>query len=709
MTNLVVRAGGGAIMVAILLIFGYLFYVVTPFLLPGSIGESRDYALIERSPLMVDVSENGEIFVRLSDTGILEFYDSASGSAVAGFNLGRPLKAAKRAYPSVDLYALVDSQDQMLFVQIQYQVAFVDNVRTITPKISFAFDNSILALGDHDHWDIQWGDTGLSLALVKNQQVTIQSFPNLKRDQPPGAAQSTQITLPCPAGQVYLGPRNEWLLALSDGGEAEIYDLRGVDGPSLVLSKDLTPDGVDISSTLSLLGRYSLIAGYDDGRLLQWMMFNSEQGLQLEPIRQFDLASTATRLIPEPRRKGFAALDQSGTLTLLYPTSGQVIAERRVDLDPTLPMVISPRSDLLLAAGGDGKVVAHPLENDHPEISFSSLWQEVWYEGYDRPVFSWQSSSADTDFEPKFSLVPLAFGTIKAAFYALLFAIPLAIGGALYTAYFMAPEMRAWVKPGVEIMAALPTVILGFIGGLWLAPIIENNLTGFLSLFIILAINLALFALLWRLAPTDIRVRSTGWYALLAIPLVALSIALAMQSGPWLEALIFGGDSRDWFRRVLGLDYDQRNALVVGIIMGLAVIPTIFAIAEDAVYSVPGHLVRGSLALGATRWQTLVRVVLLTASPGIFSAVMIGMGRAVGETMIVLMATGNTPLMDFNIFEGMRTFAANIAVELPESEVGSSHYRLLFLTALVLFVFTFVLNSIAELVRQHLRGRYGNL
>ena len=101
--------------------------------------------------------------------------------------------------------------------------------------------------------------------------------------------------------------------------------------------------------------------------------------------------------------------------------------------------------------------------------------------------------------------------------------------------------------------------------------------------------------------------------------------------------------------------------------MGLAVIPTIFSIAEDAVYAVPTHLVRGSPALGATPWQTLVKVVLLTASPGIFSAVMIGM-RAVGETMIVLMATGNTPLMDFNIFEGMRTFAANIAVELPESE-----------------------------------------
>ena len=162
-------------------------------------------------------------------------------------------------------------------------------------------------------------------------------------------------------------------------------------------------------------------------------------------------------------------------------------------------------------------------------------------------------------------------------------------------------------------------------------------------------------------------------------------------------------------RDSMGLDFDQRNALVVGLIMGLAVIPTIFSIAEDAIYGVPRHLSNGSLALGATPWQTLVRVVLLTASPGIFSAVMIGMGRAVGETMIVLMATGNTPLMNFNIFEGMRTFAANIAVELPESEVGSSHYRILFLAALVLFMITFVFNTAAEIVRQRLRARYGSL
>lgn len=125
-------------------------------------------------------------------------------------------------------------------------------------------------------------------------------------------------------------------------------------------------------------------------------------------------------------------------------------------------------------------------------------------------------------------------------------------------------------------------------------------------------------------------------------------------------------------------------------------IPTIFTIAEDAIFSVPKHLSDGSLALGATPWQTLIYVVLLTASPGIFSAIMMGLGRAVGETMIVLMATGNTPLMDWNILEGLRSLSATIAVELPESEVGSSHYRLLFLAALILFVFTFAVNALAD-------------
>jgi len=183
----------------------------------------------------------------------------------------------------------------------------------------------------------------------------------------------------------------------------------------------------------------------------------------------------------------------------------------------------------------------------------------------------------------------------------------------------------------------------------------------------------------------------------------------AIELSKPMEDLFFGGNIQQWMLNEFGIRYDQRNSLVVGIAMGFAVIPTIFSIAEDAIFSVPQHLIRGSLALGATSWQTLVNVVMPTASPAIFSAVMMGFGRAVGETMIVLMATGNTPVMDMSIFEGMRTLSANIAVEMPESEVDSSHYRVLFLAALVLFVFTFLFNTGAEIVRQRLRNKYSNL
>ena len=200
-----------------------------------------------------------------------------------------------------------------------------------------------------------------------------------------------------------------------------------------------------------------------------------------------------------------------------------------------------------------------------------------------------------------------------------------------------------------------------------------------------------------------------GWHAAVLIPVIILLAYVSFASNDSLELLLFDGDLRVWITSELGISFDQRNALIVGIAMGMAVIPTIFSITEDAIFAVPSHLTYGSLALGATSWQTLVGVVLPTASPGIFSALMIGMGRAVGETMIVLMATGNTPIMDANIFEGMRTLAANIAVEVPEAEVDSTHYRVLFLAAFVLFLFTFVVNTIAELVRQRLRIKYGSL
>jgi phosphate transport system permease protein len=247
-------------------------------------------------------------------------------------------------------------------------------------------------------------------------------------------------------------------------------------------------------------------------------------------------------------------------------------------------------------------------------------------------------------------------------------------------------------------MEALPTVILGFLAGLWLAPFVEENLMAVFSILCTLPVAVLLFAYIWQYIPKNIRLRiGEGTEVLILVPVIILATYFAISISSPIENMMFGGSLISWFNNEWGIGYDQRNSLVV------------FSITEDAIFSVPKHLTVGSLALGATPWQTMTKVVLLTASPGIFSAVMIGLGRAVGETMIVLMATGNTPVMDLSIFQGMRTLSANIAVEMPEAEVDSTHYRVLFLAALVLFAFTFVFNTLAEIIRQRLREKYSSL
>ena len=331
------------------------------------------------------------------------------------------------------------------------------------------------------------------------------------------------------------------------------------------------------------------------------------------------------------------------------------------------------------------------LDNPHPEITWRTLFGKVWYEGYSQPEYVWQSTGGTDDFEAKFSLTPLIYGTLKGTFYALLIAVPLALLAAVYVSEFMHPDLKAYVKPVVEIMAALPSVVLGFLAGLWLAPLVERIVPGLFLIPLVLPVVIVLALLAWQLVPIGVRGRvKAGSEVFLLIPVVVVGVWLALVLGGLVERLLLGGNYRGWLLSALGLTYDQRNSLVVGIAMGFAVIPIIFTIAEDSLANVPGHLRAGSLALGANRWQTALRIVLPTASPGIFSAIMIGFGRAVGETMIVLMATGNTPVMDWSIFNGFRALSANIAVELPEAPEQGTLFRVLFLAALLLFCLTFV-------------------
>jgi phosphate transport system permease protein len=453
-----------------------------------------------------------------------------------------------------------------------------------------------------------------------------------------------------------------------------------------------------------------VIVGDEKGGVSAWFRARPRPEADLQLVRAHEFESQGSAILAiasSTRERTFVTTARDGSLSLRHLTSERTLVRFPATGQPADEALITPRADGILVKRGDGKVERYSLDNPHPEFSWRAMLGKVWYEGYAKPEYVWQSTGGTDDFEPKMSLVPLIFGTIKATFYALVFAIPLAVMGALYSSQFVHPTIKAKVKPTVEIMAALPSVVIGFVAGLWLASRVQAQLVPVLLLIGFLPLAGTLGVLFWDRLPYGLRRRlKPGMEVLVILPLLLGGGWLAFRVGPWVEAGLFGNDLMHWLQAALGLVYDQRNSVVVGLAMGFAVIPIIFTISEDAFSSVPQHLTAASLALGASRWQTATRVVLPTASPGIFSAVMVGFGRAVGETMIVLMATGNTPLLDWSPFNGMRTLSANIAVEVPEAPYGGTLYRVLFLSACVLFLMTFFVNTAAELVRQRLRDKY---
>ncbi len=503
--------------------------------------------------------------------------------------------------------------------------------------------------------------------------------------------------------QVRVG-RNGVIVAGTDRGRMYHW-LYSEDQPQLT---DVSPVADEPITALEfVIGGMSVVVGTQSGDVSSWFRAPMPDGTEaLVRAHVFEPQGSAVRAFAvSPRERSFAASGEDGSLVLRHQTSERTLA-RLEDAGVFPLMAIAPKADALygLAPGG---LVAFPLDNPHPEVSWRTLFGKVWYEGYAQPEYVWQSTGATDDFESKLSLVPLVFGTIKGTLYAMLFAIPLAVLGALYTSQFMHPSLKAKVKPTVEIMAALPSVVIGFLAGLYLAGVVEKNLVAVFLMMGLMPLFGTTGVFLWRLLPRTVVHRlKPGTEIVAIVPLMLIAGAVAVALGPLVEQLAFGGDARGWLNAALGLTYDQRNCLVVGIAMGFAVIPIIFTISEDAFTSVPSSLTAASLALGASRWQTALRVVLPTASPGVFSAVMVGFGRAVGETMIVLMATGNTPVMEWSIFNGIRTLSANIAVEIPEAPYGGTLYRTLFLAGALLFVMTFIVNTVAEVIRQRLRDRY---
>ena len=729
-----VVVGGLGVIFAIALIFFYLLYVVYPLFVSATAQSVNQYDVPELAAgktMLLEIEEQNEVAARFAENGQVIFFAVATGKTVLTETVkipeGSKIVSFAKGSPNNEgavIYGLSDGK--AVVVKHQYKVTYPNNIRLITPSISYPMGETPLIIDEAgaplEKVAVKIGDKASTIVVKTAEWAQSKSKIRLSHFEKAQSLFSDEATVTRTDSvldysaenvtDILIDKEERNLYILTNNGQLGLFDIVNKAAPALVYEQHIIEAGQTITSSAFLNGDLSLMVGDSSGLVLQWSKVRDTlNNFAMQKIRAFKVSDKAVVSInTEQRRKGFMTVDADGILGIYHSTSErEMIKEQLVNSKPVVA-AISPRANAVLVQSMDGKINYWTVDNKHPEVSLRSLWQEVWYESYPKPDYVWQSSSANSDFEPKYSLTPLVFGTLKAAFYAMLVAMPLALMGAIYTAYFMTPKMRQYVKPSIELMGALPTVILGFLAGLWLAPIIEEYLAGLFALFMLVPLGVMLFAYAWQYLPKTILEKiPEGWEAAILIPVIILSAWFAFTVSVPLEAFLFNGTLRDWFKTEYGIGYDQRNSLVVGIAMGFAVIPTIFSIAEDAIFSVPKHLTVGSLALGATTWQTMTKVVLLTASPGIFSAVMIGLGRAVGETMIVLMATGNTPVMDLSVFQGLRTLAANIAVEMPESAVDSTHYRVLFLAALVLFMFTFVFNTLAEIIRQRLREKYSSL
>ncbi len=580
------------------------------------------------------------------------------------------------------------------------------------------------------------------------------------------------------------------LLIWEDGHFVRV-DARNIESPKVAEEAEFlgVPDQ-RVTAVQFLVGKTTLLVGDSSGRVRAWFgtkpaKAKTPDGIVYDVGHEFPTSGSAiTALTASAGNRTMAAGYADGRVRLYYVTSEKFLAEVQTAPAPVREVILAPKDDLLVA-WSDAGTWRYAIELGHPEITPSSILRPVRYEGYEKPEHVWQATGGNNAVETKFGLWPLVFGTIKATTYALLIGVPLALLAAIYTNAFLHPKTRALIKPTVELMASLPSVVLGFLCALLLAPFVERLLPAVLSLFLTMPAAFVLGAYLWQLLPEKWTLRLERWRFLFICLLIPAGLLGARLLGPLLERLLFGGDLKGWlngngpgpanglflillpvcalativllsrvvnpwyrgvasklsrlenafldvskfvaavvftgvlsyalasFICLFGYDprgdlvgtYIQRNALVVGFTIGFAIIPIIYTIAEDALAAVPEHLRAASYACGATPWQTVNRITVPTAMSGMFSAVMIGLGRAVGETMIVLLGGGNTPILDWNMFNGFRTLSANIAVELPEAARNTTHYRTLFIAALILFAMTFVLNTVAEIVRQRFRKR----
>ncbi|MES1991063.1 MAG: ABC transporter permease subunit [Pseudomonadota bacterium] len=838
----VISVGGLFVIATVFAIMFFLIWVAMPLFGTGTASEPHSYKLAEAGGPVISTSldEYASLGLELSSSGHLTAFHAPSGKRVDDLQFdfaGATPSAFARTLQGDDIaYGFADGSVRLGSLAIEtrlvdpktlpqnlvtlpggdrteghaiYLNVAGDQVRRLAPTLSLEAPVQVALPGAAIRFlDYRVGGTSerptkifasvdaagtarLSAAFAQVNMMTGETSTTLENTEVPTGLDVSSIA------EILLNTQGDRLLIVTKDGLIHRYDTRNPKTSHLAETTRILPAGVVPTALAFLNGENSLIVAGSDSSLKIWSLIDrgaksTSDGKLLTAIHDFGTQKAPiTRLNVSQRTRLFIGADAAGTVSLFHATSERHVLTfpDKADAEEVSSLMLAPRDNAVLAIGRNGDVRLWSFDVPHPETTIKTLFGKVWYEGYPEPGYTWQSTSGTDSAEPKLSLVPLIFGTIKGALYSLLFAVPIALLAAIYTAEFLHPRIRAIVKPTMELMASLPSVVIGFVVALVLSPIVENWIAAIVLAFGVVPLTLIGFAFLWQLLPQPLALRLDGIPKLVAFFIgMAVAIWVAVKVGPVLEYAFFGGDFKAWTSgagsaapfifllilpvtflatfqiggRILGAvwrdrlrtkpyhvagayelvrwvsftvaalllaaglayvlgssgfdarggivdTYIQRNTLIASFGMAFAVIPIIYSIAEDALGAVPEHLRSASLGCGATKWQTAAWVILPTAGSGIFSAIMIGLGRAVGETMIVVMATGNTPILDWSLFNGLRALSANINVELPEAVKDSSLYRTLFLCGLVLFVMTFILNTFAEVVRQRFRKRAAQL
>lgn len=717
-----VSLAGFAVIGSLALIIVYMFYQAAPaFQAPAVTVAAQSVAEVgEPSRLALLQPRQSTRALSINAAGDLDLVDPVSAKKIQQFSLVPDAAALTSATVSATTgswlaTAFADGHIQLFQVIPSFILQpGAAPVKALFPSKGYLLDLQGAAI---DALAVRaTGNQLFSVVITADHRLLLAAFDLVKQPDESFIVSASQV-IPLPAlesealpHKLHLSRNGDYVVVADNLGYLNLVDLRNWQVPQQATRVRAT--STSINALQGLPGDVSIITGDALGQLLQWFVVTTPEGeMTLQPVREFQaMPGGVTSIAAESARRGFLVADNKGYLGIYYVSSVAALLQKKIAAQGEISQIsMSADNQRALLTTEAGELIGLQIRNTHPDVSLSSLWQKTHHEGRAAPDYVWQATSTDDTYDAKMSLVPLTLGTLKAALYAMLFAIPLGVMAAIYTACFMHPRHRERVKPAIEMMEALPTVIIGFLAGIWFAPVIEQHLVLFFTLLIVIPTGFVLFGFAFSQLPAGLHERlSRGREALLLlIPLVLLSLFCVVVA-PLIEQVFFAGDMRIWLS-AQGMDYQQRNALVIGVAMGFAIIPTVFTLSEEALFSVPRHLSQGSMALGATAWQTLYYVILPTASAGILSAIMLGFGRAVGETMIILMASSNSPLVNMNLFEGFRGLTSTLAVELPEAASGSSHFRVLFIAALVLLVLTFAVNTIAELIRQRIRKQYKNL